>query len=646
MNNNIVHTKTPCLTELRPNQTPFEIIFNWVCSQENSDTVQGKIKCLNSILEILDQLNSKTDTENIINIAGSCFSLLASAMSVSLAVGLSGGVGAIPLLGWVLGTGSIASFGLSTVGVIKKTPEIKAVNKIETALRVLRDRTTTDWGCIWELFGDDFVNIVNQAASGKILNTKNADEEIICKYSSKTTGTAIVIDIFVKRTGIPTQEVVEKLREIKAASVTVLKKNTTLDTQWYSSNYQQQLSTKIPVTHTIDTQIISFDNQSQFTITSTLANSIIVGVPGAGKGIYISNKLESIKGKATVFYIDPKDDQKETGYFKGRVHHLFRQNILDMTPEEVFEWLRICLKQFDAFDAGAGRKLLCIDELAAIYKQIKQVQGAEVWFKGRVANYASSGDSRGIVIWCISQNAHVSGIGLDGGDRSIFRPTIIINGNEISASEQILAAKIIPSDKKLNSTAMKALCSKSKINRAIFDGESLEWYPMPVLPNLCGFDRDSRTFIEPQIQDAAPTRIQNHETVIEDPRSVKPNTTQFNNNSEQLEDENNEVENDDLNIEIAISNDFNMASLERLINDVIEVSPQAYAVYSKIVELSKSSNEIKLRDIVRKYPLGRDNVKQELIKFYCEDLILAGVVVLNHDIYTLTNTKIVKVQEI
>jgi hypothetical protein len=249
----------------------------------------------------------------------------------------------------------------------------------------------------------------------------------------------------------------------------------------------------------IETQSVNFDKPAPNlieSITKRLVNTLIVGVPGVGKGIFVSNALEALKGKATVFYIDPKDDPKETAYFDGRVHKLYRKNIAECDPEETYEWVKSCLAAYDAFDAGTGIKLLVFDELAAAYSMLQNVKGAVMWLKSKMIAYASSGSSRGIIIWGISQNAHVSGIGFDGGARSIFTPIILISGDNIAASEQILAAQIIPSDKRINSTQIALLCGKSPVNRAVFHGQINDWVAMPELPNLSGFNRDKREFNE------------------------------------------------------------------------------------------------------------------------------------------------------
>ena len=231
-----------------------------------------------------------------------------------------------------------------------------------------------------------------------------------------------------------------------------------------------------------------------------LKNSLIIGVPGVGKDYFVSNALDWVKKihpNCTVFFIDPKDDPKETGYFDGRVDYLFRLNICECSPAFVYNWVQKCLKTYDEFDAGTGIKLLVFNELAATNRTLTNIKGALNWLVSKMVGYSSSGDSRGIKIWGVSQNAHNSGIGFDGGSKSIFTPYVIVSESQLAACEQVLKAQIIPSDKHLKSDELKALCQQSPVKRAIFHGGLNEWIPMPELPNFSGYNRDKRSFIEP-----------------------------------------------------------------------------------------------------------------------------------------------------
>lgn len=239
-------------------------------------------------------------------------------------------------------------------------------------------------------------------------------------------------------------------------------------------------------------------------LAQSLKLTLIVGVPGSGKGIFVTNALEAVKQyhpNTTVFYIDPKNDPKETAYFSGRVDKLFRKDLMTTSPDDAAEWVANCLDEYDRFDCGHGRKLLVFDELTLTLKTLgavkveKGMSSPLTWLKRKLSGYSTSGDSRGIIFWGLSQNAHVSGLGMDGGDRTMFIPIFIIDARNVSASEGILKAQMIPGDKRLNSTQIEQLCEKSEIKRAIYFGGANQWYPMPRLENYSGFDRDNRKFL-------------------------------------------------------------------------------------------------------------------------------------------------------
>lgn len=238
-------------------------------------------------------------------------------------------------------------------------------------------------------------------------------------------------------------------------------------------------------------------------VAADLRNTLTVGVPGSGKGLFISNALGYVqaRGDTTVFYLDPKNDEKETGYFEGRVNKLYRldDGIVDSTPESTRKWLGDCLSDYEKFKVTADkpRKLIVVDELTAVMEALEELGSKDLkWFKRKINTYVASGDSRGITFWGIAQNGHNTGVGMDGGEKSQLTPIALVSVKQLSASQGLQKADFIPSDKKLSSDEIKEICSLSEIGRAIFHGGLNQWFPMPTLPNPSGYDRDNRTFIQ------------------------------------------------------------------------------------------------------------------------------------------------------
>ena len=233
-------------------------------------------------------------------------------------------------------------------------------------------------------------------------------------------------------------------------------------------------------------------------------NSLVVGVPGAGKDFFVSNALARLKRsnpKAKVFFIDPKNDSKETGYFQN-VDFLFRKDFDNVSASAATDFIDECLAHYDVYckenELNSDIKLLVINELPTILKTAELVGKGKKRLnaiKTKLANYASNGGSRGKRVWGMAQNAHVEGCGLNGGDKAIFCPIVIVRDESISEALQILSAKLIPREKVPTAEQFESLCKESPVGRAIYHGTFTDWFPMPKLENLSGFDRDSGKFI-------------------------------------------------------------------------------------------------------------------------------------------------------
>lgn len=239
-------------------------------------------------------------------------------------------------------------------------------------------------------------------------------------------------------------------------------------------------------------------NQQEFDVigrmVKDLTNHLILGVPGSGKGILISNALDAIKRQhpnLTIFYVDPKGDEKETGYFYGRVDVLKRAKIIDMPPEDAVAWIQNCIEEFQSIQ---GDKLLVLDEGTAVTSKFKNTKGALPWLKDKIVSYCSCGDSAGLRVWIVVQNAHTDDLGINGGLRSQLVPIAIINPKNIAAYSAVVATTLIPSDKKLESMQIMEIAKKSPVARAIYHGGINKWLPMPELQNYSGYNRDSRAF--------------------------------------------------------------------------------------------------------------------------------------------------------
>lgn len=269
--------------------------------------------------------------------------------------------------------------------------------------------------------------------------------------------------------------------------------------EYQQQNYQSEY---VPLTPRLaDTQISNYTPRSsqEFDViarmSKDLANHLIIGIQGSGKGIVVSNALDAIKKQHPnlhIFYIDPKGDEKETGYFMGHVDTLERAKIIDMAPEDAVKWVKDC---FDKFQSIEGDKLLVLDEGTAVTSKFKNTKGALPWLKDKIVSYTSCGDSAGLRFWVVVQNAQTEDLGINAGLRSQLVPIVLINPKNPAAYQSVITTQLIPTDKRYESSKIMEIAAKSPVQRAIYHGGINEWVPMPKMQNFSGYDRDARAFV-------------------------------------------------------------------------------------------------------------------------------------------------------
>ena len=224
-------------------------------------------------------------------------------------------------------------------------------------------------------------------------------------------------------------------------------------------------------------------------------NHLIIGAQGSGKGLTISNALSAIKAKhpdTTIFYIDPKGDEKETGYFTDRADILKRTKALEQKPSAVIEWFKAAIKEFQI---TPSQKLLILDEGTYLSSLMKSA-GEGTWFKSVIISLVSVGDSQGWNIWIVALNPNTDDLGVSGGVRSQFMPLAIITNESLATYTALIATKWLPSDRKLASVDIQDLCKESPVNRCYYYGHFNNWFPLPALTNYSGYDRDARAKLE------------------------------------------------------------------------------------------------------------------------------------------------------
>ena len=90
-------------------------------------------------------------------------------------------------------------------------------------------------------------------------------------------------------------------------------------------------------------------------IAKRLVSMTVVGVPGAGKGMFVSNLLRLVRQQHPqlhIFVMEGKGDAKEAGYWQGVADDIRSIQGLDESPVDLVAWINGCL---DDFKAVTGR---------------------------------------------------------------------------------------------------------------------------------------------------------------------------------------------------------------------------------------------------------------------------------------------------
>ena len=240
-------------------------------------------------------------------------------------------------------------------------------------------------------------------------------------------------------------------------------------------------------------------------IAQRLVSMTVVGVPGAGKGMFVSNLLRLVRQhhpQLHIFVMEGKGDEKEAGYWRGIANTIRSIQGLDESPVNIVAWINGCLEDFKAIE---GSKLLIFDEVTYLYKvwQTTEKESFEDYIQYKIG-LSSMGDSLQNYIWEIGQVSNAKDLGVTAGIRSLFKPIAIVSNHDRRAANALLGTKFVPLPED-GKKAVMTMCDRSSCGRAVYDYVNDCWQPMPQLTNLSGFDRDTRSFSpEPPAPTLAP----------------------------------------------------------------------------------------------------------------------------------------------
>ena len=229
-------------------------------------------------------------------------------------------------------------------------------------------------------------------------------------------------------------------------------------------------------------------------IAQRLVSMTVVGVPGAGKGMFVSNLLRLVRQhhpQLHIFVMEGKGDEKEAGYWRGVADGIRSIQGLDESPVNIVAWINGCLEDFKAI---TGPKLLIFDEVTYLYKvwEKTEKESFEDYIQYKIG-LSSMGDSLQSFIWEIGQVSNAKDLGVSAGIRSLFKPIAIVSNHDRRAANALLGTQFVPLPEEGKKAVMQ-MCDRSPCGRAVYDYVNDCWQPMPQLPNLSGFDRDTRSF--------------------------------------------------------------------------------------------------------------------------------------------------------
>ena len=230
-------------------------------------------------------------------------------------------------------------------------------------------------------------------------------------------------------------------------------------------------------------------------IAQRLISMTVVGVPGAGKGMFVSNLLRLARQhhpQLHIFVMEGKGDAKEAGYWQGVADDIRSIEGLGASPVSIVGWINGCLEDFKAIE---GPKLLVFDEVTYLYKvwQTTEKESFEDYIQYKIG-LSSMGDSLDNYIWEIGQVSNAKDLGVTAGIRSLFKPIAIVSNHDRRAANALLATQFVPLPEEGGKKAVMQMCDRSPCGRAVYDYVNDCWQPMPTLANLSGFDRDTRSF--------------------------------------------------------------------------------------------------------------------------------------------------------
>lgn len=234
----------------------------------------------------------------------------------------------------------------------------------------------------------------------------------------------------------------------------------------------------------------------------------VIGAPGSGKGFVGSHVWRAAQSQLglKVFAIEPKNDLKERGYWET-CEYVYRGTPTD--PDATFgelpadtktAWILGAIATYRQWVRSIDRAphILVFDEATVLLGHATTDKKLFAEIRGLLSHLTSSGNSMGHYIFLLGHIPNLSVYGLSGGEMACLKNVYLYSQKQTDLKNLLAAGNTTYFGSKFGSeklTEIQAIADRSECHRAFYFGQTNQWYPMKKLPNLCGYDRDSKTFL-------------------------------------------------------------------------------------------------------------------------------------------------------
>ena len=230
---------------------------------------------------------------------------------------------------------------------------------------------------------------------------------------------------------------------------------------------------------------------------TTVQNMLVIGKPGSGKDVLISNAWRAAKEadpNRTIYVIDPKGSPLESGYWQG-ADCVVSRPCLSLMPLEIWEWVISCIREFQLIE---GPKLLILGELRFLSNTFARINDSKTkaldtfWYS--IESFTSLGDAQQTHIWGISQSSHTADLKVSGGTLGQFRIIAVVNSMDFGFYDTLVATNVVQRYSEPDHL-QQIVAARSPVHRVYYDSKYRQWFPFPELPNFSDLDRDSRSIL-------------------------------------------------------------------------------------------------------------------------------------------------------